>query len=55
MTDRSASISVGLMNQTKDVDGYTLDMKIQDYINRLALNCMGEEYAYQHKKKLEKI
>jgi len=33
---------------------YPLDRKIQDYIHRLALFCMGEEYAYQYRKKLER-
>ncbi len=52
-TDRSGGTSSAL-GIPKDIDGYTLDKKISDYITRLALTCMGEDYAYQYRKKIEK-
>lgn len=33
---------------------YNLENKIQDYIDRVALTSMGEEYAYQYRKKLNR-
>lgn len=28
------------------LEEYPLERKIQEYIHRIALSCMGEEYAY---------
>ena len=35
-------------------EDYPLDRKIVDYTHRLALTCMGEEYAYQYRKKQDR-
>ncbi|CDW87404.1 UNKNOWN [Stylonychia lemnae] len=33
---------------------YPLEKKFQDYINRICALCMGEEYAYNYKRKIER-
>jgi len=39
---------------TSTADELPLHLKIEKYLNRVALMCMGEEYAFQHRKKQER-